>query len=216
MKNFVKGFLVATLIFAVTLTGFAASKKQTIEVELNPATIYVEGELKEVDHFIYKGTTYVPLRALSEALGVEVSWDGEEKVIDLYYLEPREYSILTFAGVALTSITDMDGSLDNVFEEIKEDITRFLNDLEALDLANNHMDVDTFIELQDRRSEIEDRLYKESLNVSYRTPIYYTLEVLDNIEMALIRSRHGENPERIRNNLEKAKEYVEFLSVLGF
>ncbi|SDX58412.1 copper amine oxidase N-terminal domain-containing protein [Tepidimicrobium xylanilyticum] len=216
MKNFVKGFLVATLIFAVTLTGFAASKKQTIEVELNPATIYVEGELKEVDHFIYKGTTYVPLRALSEALGVEVSWDGEEKVIDLYYLEPREYSILTFAGVALTSITDMDGSLDNVFEEIKEDITRFLNDLEALDLANNHMDVDTFIELQDRRSEIEDRLYTESLNVSYRTPIYYTLEVLDNIEMALIRSRHGENPERIRNNLEKAKEYVEFLSVLGF
>ena len=216
MKNFVKGFLVATLIFAVTLTGFAASKKQTIEVELNPATIYVEGELKEVDHFIYKGTTYVPLRALSEALGVEVSWDGEEKVIDLYYLEPREYSILTFAGVALTSITDMDGSLDNVFKEIKEDITRFLNDLEALDLANNHMDVDTFIELQDRRSEIEDRLYTESLNVSYRTPIYYTLEVLDNIEMALIRSRHGENPERIRNNLEKAKEYVEFLSVLGF
>lgn len=216
MKNFVKGFLVATLIFAVTLTGFAASKKQTIEVELNPATIYVEGELKEVDHFIYKGTTYVPLRALSEALGVEVSWDGEEKVIDLYYLEPREYSILTFAGVALTSITDMDGSLDNVFEEIKEDITRFLNDLEALDLANNHIDVDTFIELQDRRSEIEDRLYTESLNVSYRTPIYYTLEVLDNIEMALIRSRHGENPERIRNNLEKAKEYVEFLSVLGF
>lgn len=33
-----------------------------------------------VDVFVYKGTTYAPLRALAEAYGLEVSYDGEAKM----------------------------------------------------------------------------------------------------------------------------------------
>ena len=45
--------------------------------ELHPAD--VKG--KELETFIYQGTTYVPLRAVSEALGAEVTWGADDKMV---------------------------------------------------------------------------------------------------------------------------------------
>ena len=216
MKNFVKGFLVATLIFAVTSTGFAASKLQTIEVGLNPATIQVMGEVLDVDHFIYNGTTYVPVRAISEMLGVEVDWDGENKVIDLYEIRPREFSLLTLAGIPIIEGRERNEEYDKALAKIQDDLVSLLEDLERINLVYDSIDLDTFIELQDRRTSIENRLYQETFDVNYRTPIFTALEVLDNIELALIRSFNGEDPGKIRHNLNKANEKVEYLLFLGF
>ena len=35
----------------------------------------------ELESFIYQGTTYVPLRAVSEAVGAEVRWGAEDKIV---------------------------------------------------------------------------------------------------------------------------------------
>ncbi len=42
-----------------------------------------DGNGQSVGSFIYNGTTYLPVRAVSNAIGKEVSWDGIEKVIYL-------------------------------------------------------------------------------------------------------------------------------------
>lgn len=220
MKNFVKGFLVATLIFAITLTGFAASKLQTIEVELNPATIYVEWDKKEIEHFIHKGTTYVPLRSISEMLDMEVEWDGEEKTIHVYKINPRKYSIWSFSGYTETiidaEIEVVDSYVSNFFKDLQNRLIFLLGYIDMINIVDNNIEKDTFIELQMMRDEIENRLYMESLTSYFRTPIYYTLEVLDNIELALIRSYSGDSPERIQKNLEKAREYVNYMLSLGY
>ncbi|MBR1659026.1 MAG: serine hydrolase [Oscillospiraceae bacterium] len=36
---------------------------------------------EEVEVFVYDGTTYLPLRALSEALGFDVEWDGDTRTV---------------------------------------------------------------------------------------------------------------------------------------
>lgn len=218
MKNFVKGFLMATLIFAVTITGFAASKKQSIDVELNPAIIQVEGEVKNVDHFIYNGTTYVPVRALSEALDVEVDWDDGSKIINLYKFEPREYSTDTFMGMLLPLRKERNAEYDRVLGEVQKDLINIIDYLNNINLPENPIDEDTFIELQDRRSAIEGKLYSISYDVNYRTPIFMALKALDNVEIALIRAHSSHisgSPERIRLNLDKAAEYAEFILYLG-
>lgn len=216
MKNFIKGFIVATLIFAVSLGVFATSKLQSIEVSMNPAKIYVEGELQNVDHFIYKGTTYVPLRALSEMLDIEVYWDNEERAIHLYRFEPREYTLISFAGIPIDEDIKRIEEYDEFFAKIQGNLNFFLDNLEKLDIANNPIDVDTFITLQYQRAGYENQLYMQRISVNYRVPIYNTLKALDNIELALIKSRNGGTPEQIRRYLDRAREHVDYIGFLGY
>ncbi len=50
-------------------------KGKNIDVDRNTMNIYVNGELVNADNFVYKNTTYVPLRKVSEMLNKEVSWE---------------------------------------------------------------------------------------------------------------------------------------------
>lgn len=62
-----------------------AYQERTITVVYRPMTFVVDGVPKtppaNAQPFIYEGTTYVPLRFLSEALGKAVEWDGETGTI---------------------------------------------------------------------------------------------------------------------------------------
>ena len=82
--------LAAALFVAAAVPAYAAMAAKNIDVftgvsifvagrELHPAD--VKGN--EVEAFIYEGTTYVPLRAVGEALGAEVSWNKETKTVYL-------------------------------------------------------------------------------------------------------------------------------------
>ena len=82
-------FLLAAVLFvAAAVPAYAAMTGKDITV-FSGVNIFVDGrELhptdvkgNEVDAFIYEGTTYVPLRAVGEALGAEVSWNKETKTV---------------------------------------------------------------------------------------------------------------------------------------
>lgn len=98
LHGFFLGFLCAILMIGLGLPVMAAYQKQVtlhydnIGIQLNEETIVpkdVQGNV--VEPFIIEGTTYLPVRAISEALGAEVNWDDATKTVKLNYnLYPEE------------------------------------------------------------------------------------------------------------------------------
>lgn len=84
--SFAAGALTALLISSTTVTALAASG--AIRIEVSPISVLVDGEVfqpkdakgNDVMVFTYNGTTYAPLRALAEAYGLEVGYDGERNI----------------------------------------------------------------------------------------------------------------------------------------
>ncbi|MCD8180296.1 MAG: NPCBM/NEW2 domain-containing protein [Firmicutes bacterium] len=93
MKQRLQGLIAGITIGALCAGGIAYAKSttETIEVTYSDIRVYTDGEevdMKDangqsVEPFIYNGTTYLPVRAVGEAVGKEVSWDGVEKVVYL-------------------------------------------------------------------------------------------------------------------------------------
>ena len=80
-KGFVIGFLVALLVMSAVPAFALAGKEVTIYPGVN---IYIDDVLLEpkdvngnpVEAFIYNGTTYLPVRAIGNAFGKNIAWDG--------------------------------------------------------------------------------------------------------------------------------------------
>lgn len=88
-SSFLLGVLTTLLVVCLATPAMAAAMK-TIEVftgvkiyiddkELNPT----DPNGNPVDVFIYDGTTYLPVRAVSEAVGKAVQWDGATRSVYL-------------------------------------------------------------------------------------------------------------------------------------
>ena len=87
-QGFLLGMLVMAFMMGLLIPAGAASTKKTITVTTG-VPIYVDGvEMKPTDAngnpvetFLYNGTTYVPLRAVSQFLGKAVKWDGTNRSV---------------------------------------------------------------------------------------------------------------------------------------
>lgn len=87
-QKLLAGSLILVLLSILVIPVSAVMVGKTIEV-FTGVTIYVDGvEIKPtdatgkpVDTFIYNGTTYVPLRAVSQSLGENVQWDGTTQTV---------------------------------------------------------------------------------------------------------------------------------------
>ena len=83
------GVLTSFLVSMMVVPGFAAGIRKTITAYVGDIDIYVDNVLKiptdangnRVEPMIYDGTTYLPVRAISNMLGEEVTWDGETRSI---------------------------------------------------------------------------------------------------------------------------------------
>lgn len=73
-RKFACGIFAALLLTTMGVT--ASDGYRTIEVVPNSVNVQVNGQPVTVDNFLYNGTTYIPLRAVSEMLGAEVTWDA--------------------------------------------------------------------------------------------------------------------------------------------
>jgi hypothetical protein len=91
LKGFTVGFIVAALLFGVAATAFASVGSYPLMASFAGIRIFVDG--KQVDPrdangasaepFIINGTTYLPVRAVAEALGMEVNWDSASKSVPI-------------------------------------------------------------------------------------------------------------------------------------
>ncbi len=94
MKGY-KGFLAGmlTMLLLVSLVGTAGATYGKVKKELEYRNIRVtlngqkldlkDATGKTVEPFMFDGTNYLPVRALSESLGLDVSWDGNTNTVVL-------------------------------------------------------------------------------------------------------------------------------------
>lgn len=111
MKSALAGFLVGVLL--VGSISFAASTGTLYDVLTGGIRIVVDGkELhptdangNRVEPFIYNGTTYLPVRAIANATGKAVYWDGPEFTVYLGDMDGElEYPTVKIED--MTSIAD--------------------------------------------------------------------------------------------------------------
>ncbi|MCL2838542.1 MAG: copper amine oxidase N-terminal domain-containing protein [Oscillospiraceae bacterium] len=81
MKRFIAGLVVGAMIFG----SIAALAVNTLVAHQTDFTIYVDGARLEIDTPVVtiEGRTYLPARALGEALGMIVTWDEAERQVRL-------------------------------------------------------------------------------------------------------------------------------------
>ena len=100
MKKRIQGVIAGVLIGSMLTSGmvFAKSGTEMIEALYNNIKIYVDGVKiepkdatgKVVEPFIYNGTTYLPVRAIGEAIGKEVCWEGSSHSVYIGKMPGKE------------------------------------------------------------------------------------------------------------------------------
>lgn len=124
MKKF-KGFLtglICGVVLMISIPVAAKAGKEAIEVVYKNIKLEVNGVQtkmpKGVEPFIYGGTTYLPVRAVAEALGEKVNYDSESATVKIGNSVEKPISKST--DEAIKKITD---------EEIKQLISEGVDNL---------------------------------------------------------------------------------------
>jgi hypothetical protein len=128
-KWFTLGMLVCLLAMTLIVPAFATSLTKTAQLVYNDINITMNGNAitpkdadgNTVEPFTIDGTTYLPVRAISNALGLSVGWDGNTKTVQLTNAQssPSGKVIYENGGVKITylGISAMNSSMGG--EEIK-------------------------------------------------------------------------------------------------
>lgn len=89
-SSFAAGMLTMALLFGLVGTAYAAYQKQAtlnyqdIKITLNGELVTPkDGAGNIVEPFTIDGTTYLPVRAIANAMGLEVNWNGATNTVEI-------------------------------------------------------------------------------------------------------------------------------------
>ena len=110
IKSFAMGAIAATILLC-GFSAFSANIEKVLNATFKDIQIFIDGEMIEpkdangaiVEPFIVDGTTYLPVRALSEALGCTVEWDDERNAVNV----STEYYEYSESGILFTDLFTM-------------------------------------------------------------------------------------------------------------
>jgi len=177
---------VLMLTMAFSTTGFAAWMTKSIEASYRNITIWVNGEMKQardangviIEPFIVDGTTYVPIRGISQLLGYEVNFDQTNYRIDIkgsatdpslqYQLYLKDARIAELEA-QLQALEDTETDIEGLEKEINDKFTR-IDRLVSI----------SEIELKEYKNYLEVRIY---VNLRTSADISDWNEVLDDGEV---------------------------------
>lgn len=93
MKDKIKGLVAGVMIGLCVAGGSVMAKNATVKEDITYRNIKItidgerirpkDSEGKAVEPFIIDGTTYLPVRAIAEALDLEVEWDNKTNTVEL-------------------------------------------------------------------------------------------------------------------------------------
>lgn len=113
MKKVILSFLLGAMIFGTA--GVHAAGGNMIEVFYNIKDIKINkvSSMPDEKPFTYKGTTYVPLRYISEELGMNVKWESSKQTV---HIGETEESNAVYPGNGLDHMNYQEGSSWHSYE----------------------------------------------------------------------------------------------------
>lgn len=97
MKKYTCVIVAMLLVILVTGTTFAAKNGNKIDVIINMVNVQVNEESIYAKNFLYNGSTYISIRAISEALGKKIVWDANTNTINITDYTDEEGTIIMTA-----------------------------------------------------------------------------------------------------------------------
>lgn len=90
-KGFISGVIITLLLVGIIGSAAATVGTQAATLNYNNITVTLDGipvnlvdaNGNPVEPFIIEGTTYLPIRAISNAFGLDVDWDNDTKTVIL-------------------------------------------------------------------------------------------------------------------------------------
>lgn len=102
LHNFVLGMVIMALLVSLAAPAFAVTGRKQMVVDNTDIHLHVDGIPVSASPFASGGTTYLPVRAVGEALGMDVRWDGPTHTV--YISDPTEPST-TNSNTSSTTVT---------------------------------------------------------------------------------------------------------------
>lgn len=103
LHDFVLGVVIMALLAALAVPALAVTGRKQMEVDNTDIHLHVDGIPVSASPFASGGTTYLPVRAVGEALGMDVRWDGPTHTV--YITDPTEPST-TNSNTSSTTVTE--------------------------------------------------------------------------------------------------------------
>lgn len=105
-KGFIAGMITMLLIVSMAGTVSATNGKVMKELEYRDIKVSLDGKVLDlrdaqgnvVEPFKFNGTNYVPVRAISEILGLNVAWDSANATVILTTPEEQKPTYITRTG----------------------------------------------------------------------------------------------------------------------
>ncbi len=160
------GILIPSLLF---LTGFTVEQENVYDLE-SPICVKVNGTYLYMDAepFLLNQRTYVPIRAIAEALGAEVSWDEETEVA---LIEQEDTTIQMQEGERYAFVNEEKQELENSIQKREDRLfvpVRFIAENFEAEVSWDEMSYTVLVEkegasvpvaLQEIRSYSDDEIF---------------------------------------------------------
>ncbi len=111
MRKILK-YVTSTLLVATLMTSTVFAKTTNAKIVVNSVDVLVNGQRIDSDNLVYNGTTYLPLRAVSESIGMDVAYDAETKTVDLKRGKSKKVKVKEHKGQ--TSTKNINVELDTL------------------------------------------------------------------------------------------------------
>ncbi len=143
------------------------TKSKTDDLSINNVTVYVNGVQIDSDNIMYNGTTYLPLRKIAEAIGLNVNYHTTTSYINLNSnTNSKEVKTTNNLKPTLTK-SDIDYPNEPKTVEDMKKVLLYManNNLSELDIRYKGDYFDLFV----RNTEIENNMYSafQSVYVEY-------------------------------------------------
>lgn len=160
IKSYLAGILTTVLIISGTLV-FAENIK--IDAIFNKVKLVVDGNPVDKETLLYDGTTYIPIRAAAEVLGMEVGWDEETSTayLNKEKSETKEHfgfgDTFTFDGLKITFINEPEWTnINNVYSSLnKAEVFKIPMILENVSEEKHNLNIYTYEQKSPKGEELD-------------------------------------------------------------